>query len=238
MHAVQVKPDEELLHNLDSFHYTSEIDEALGPHTDTLRNMLEQGWESFPDIPACRATLEAKKKASTQEATTNRDMVREFGELDVIEQCQINNWIANHVPGARETPFLWQGKPMNAHAATLVIAKRHLQEIKLTPAYPHNPGSSQAALQYVLDEAWEYQMSMTNYKHADVDLEALTFLEQGMFENAAIAGIAGYDQWGLDAGDHQDYWNPYEGLPSHWRNGGFEPDNAEELLQVGISPLI
>jgi hypothetical protein len=23
-------------------------------------------------------------------------------------------------------------------------------------------------------------------------------------------------QWGLDAGDHQDAWNPYNGLPCHW----------------------
>ena len=33
---------------------------------------------------------------------------------------------------------------------------------------------------------------------------------------ALAAGIAGEYQWGLDAGDHQDAWNPYDGLPYHW----------------------
>ena len=31
-----------------------------------------------------------------------------------------------------------------------------------------------------------------------------------------VAGIAGEYQWGLDEGDHQDAWNPYDGLPDHW----------------------
>jgi len=29
-----------------------------------------------------------------------------------------------------------------------------------------------------------------------------------MFERSALAGIAGNYQWGLDAGDHQEGWNP------------------------------
>ncbi|KAG1755805.1 hypothetical protein EDB19DRAFT_1625105, partial [Suillus lakei] len=36
--------------------------------------------------------------------------------------------------------------------------------------------------------------------------------------------------WGLDAGNHQDGWDPYAGLPSHWnrkdRNEG-DPDYDE-----------
>ena len=31
-----------------------------------------------------------------------------------------------------------------------------------------------------------------------------------------LHGTAGDYQWGLDAGDHQDAYNPYDGLPDHW----------------------
>ncbi|KAJ7577596.1 hypothetical protein C8J56DRAFT_798500 [Mycena floridula] len=37
-----------------------------------------------------------------------------------------------------------------------------------------------------------------------------------MFTDSADAWKAGYYQWGLNAGPHQDGWNPYVGLPSHW----------------------
>ncbi|KAG1718478.1 hypothetical protein EDB19DRAFT_1837982 [Suillus lakei] len=42
-------------------------------------------------------------------------------------------------------------------------------------------------------------------------------------------------QRGLDAGNHQDSWDPYAGLPSHWnhedRNEG-DPDYDENELEV------
>ncbi|KAG2341399.1 hypothetical protein BDR05DRAFT_888265, partial [Suillus weaverae] len=42
-------------------------------------------------------------------------------------------------------------------------------------------------------------------------------------------------QWGLDAGSHQDGWDPYAGLPSHRnnedRNEG-DPDYDENELEV------
>ncbi|KAJ7665564.1 hypothetical protein B0H17DRAFT_951526 [Mycena rosella] len=50
--------------------------------------------------------------------------------------------------------------------------------------------------------------------NTDVDLECLSLLEEWMFECTDKAGIAGDEQWGLDAGHHQDCWVPYEGTPS------------------------
>ncbi|THU97222.1 hypothetical protein K435DRAFT_663093, partial [Dendrothele bispora CBS 962.96] len=43
----------------------------------------------------------------------------------------------------------------------------------------------------------------------DVDLEAITILERIMFDQSEKAGQAGNQQWGLDAGPHEDGWNPY-----------------------------
>ncbi|KAF9562489.1 hypothetical protein CPC08DRAFT_609038, partial [Agrocybe pediades] len=53
----------------------------------------------------------------------------------------------------------------------------------------------------------------------DVDKECLEAFEEIMFENSKLAGIAGNYQWGLDAGDHQDGWNPYAGLPEYFNHG-------------------
>ncbi|KAI0684260.1 hypothetical protein BC835DRAFT_1293395, partial [Cytidiella melzeri] len=49
---------------------------------------------------------------------------------------------------------------------------------------------------------------------------------------------AGWYQWGLDAGEHQESWDPYAGLPSHWNHGDFYPDNEDEVLKVSIALFI
>ncbi|KAF9540660.1 hypothetical protein CPC08DRAFT_612377, partial [Agrocybe pediades] len=50
----------------------------------------------------------------------------------------------------------------------------------------------------------------------DIDKECLEALEEIMFENSKLAAsITGNYQWGLDAGNHQDGWNPYTGLPEY-----------------------
>jgi hypothetical protein len=54
------------------------------------------------------------------------------------------------------------------------------------------------------------------WQEVDVERECLAKLEEEMFERSQAAGIAGEYQWGLDIGDHQDAWNPYDGLPDHW----------------------
>ena len=47
----------------------------------------------------------------------------------------------------------------------------------------------------------------------DVDKEAVAALEKQMFECSSNAGSAGNYQWGLDAGPHQNDWNPYKFVP-------------------------
>jgi hypothetical protein len=68
----------------------------------------------------------------------------------------------------------------------------------------------------------------------DVDRECLERLEEQMFERSAMAGVAGYFQWGLDAGDHQDCWDPYAVLPAHWNHEDRENSDGElEVSSVG-----
>ena len=55
-------------------------------------------------------------------------------------------------------------------------------------------------------------------------------LEELMFERSLAAGIAGYCQWGLDAGDHEDDWHPYGGRPSYWNHE--DRHDSESKIQV------
>ncbi|KAJ7576107.1 hypothetical protein C8J56DRAFT_729013, partial [Mycena floridula] len=50
----------------------------------------------------------------------------------------------------------------------------------------------------------------------DVDLEAISDLEELMFTQSADAGEAGFYQWGKKASAPQDNWDPYAGIPSEW----------------------
>ncbi|TFK42190.1 hypothetical protein BDQ12DRAFT_598866 [Crucibulum laeve] len=54
-----------------------------------------------------------------------------------------------------------------------------------------------------------------------------------MFENSIAAGVAGNQQWGLDASSHMDGWNPYLGLPSHWNH----KDRDESDSEVTVSTI-
>ena len=62
----------------------------------------------------------------------------------------------------------------------------------------------------------------------DVDKECLERLEEEMFERSALAGIAGNYQWGLDAGDHQEGWNPLAGTPEHWNHDDRDSSSEDE----------
>ena len=67
-------------------------------------------------------------------------------------------------------------------------------------------------------------------EEVDVERECLEKLDEEMFERSQAAGIAGGYQWGLDAGDHQDAWNPYHGLPYHWiHTDRLEIDDDEKV---------
>lgn len=55
-------------------------------------------------------------------------------------------------------------------------------------------------------------------------------LEDEMFEVSQRAEVAGFYQWGLDVGHHQDNWDPYANLPSNLNRGDFGHD--DDLLDI------
>ena len=73
--------------------------------------------------------------------------------------------------------------------------------------------------QDLLRMAWGIQINSDVklvWQEVDVKHECLAKLEKEMFECSLAAGIAGEYQWGLDTGEHQEAWNPYDSLPYHW----------------------
>ncbi|KIM35715.1 hypothetical protein M413DRAFT_14385 [Hebeloma cylindrosporum] len=78
---------------------------------------------------------------------------------------------------------------------------------------PRHENSSQRE---ILHKAWEVQFHgvPTILNEVDVDRECLESLEEEMFENTDRTGASRNinRQWGLDAGHHQDGWNPYVGM--------------------------
>ncbi|KAF8524098.1 hypothetical protein BU17DRAFT_43229 [Hysterangium stoloniferum] len=62
----------------------------------------------------------------------------------------------------------------------------------------------------------------------DVDKEVIGLLKHEMFETSKAAGPASFQQWGLDAGNHQNTWSPYSFVPYSWNECDIpEPEETE-----------
>lgn len=111
-----------------------------------------------------------------------------------------------------------------AHALTVFIA--HRLNIKYSSADQRLTSND------LIEKAWEVQTSGTVsdlFQDVDVDKECLAQFEELLFERSARAGVAGNRQWGLDIGEHQSCWDPYEGLPEIWNHEGLRVEDEEEL---------
>lgn len=208
-----------------SFPYTQGIETALRPHLATLSSLLE--WEpgqkthlSPSDVPVLKY-LQTSRTSSI--SATRNGVVPFVGDLDFSTRAQIHNWIFENVPGARTSFHQWVGRYTVAHAVTIFLAYRLRSE-----DHPED-------VKELLLRAWRVQTSAEEvgerYEAVDVDLECLRDFEKRLFECSEDAGEAGFQQWGLDAGDHQDGWDPYQNLPSDWEDG-WQPDDAEAILEV------
>jgi hypothetical protein len=58
------------------------------------------------------------------------------------------------------------------------------------------------------------------------DCEAIGLLGRRMFETSKATGKAGYQQWGLDAGNYQGKWIPY--ASEEWNLGDIAEAKEEE----------
>jgi len=84
---------------------------------------------------------------------------------------------------------------------------------------------------HILQTAWDIQRTATGSTEllstVDIERDCIQRLEEEMFEISAQAGVAGHYQWGLDAGYHQDNWNPYYDLPEEWNHGDRKGNDEE-----------
>ena len=182
-----------------------EVNEALQSHIDSLRELLRN-----PELADVRSV-------PAVEFLRNRDPLRTLipctGNLSVLERAQIANWFETHIAIDNKLRHRWLGLLPLAHTFTLFIRSQLLQNP------PRKTDMTKLSHQEQLEMAWEIQGNgdvKLLWQDVDVECECLAKLEEEMFERSEAAGIAGEYQWGLDAGDHQDAWNPYNGLPDHW----------------------
>ncbi|KAG2126967.1 uncharacterized protein EDB93DRAFT_1096830, partial [Suillus bovinus] len=215
-HAHEVPQHEDVIANFRHIPYSVYIGEALAPHSELLTNIFEQ-----PD-PAkmCNAVPVIGYLADLSEKTGRKHTTVPYcGDLSLTDCAQIANWVYHHIPGASKQIVNWLNCATYAHACTIVVAKRkknQLQEMAEDILTEPN---------VILQAAWlDLQLSYDlSAMDVDVDLKCLGILEQRMFKLSLAAGAAGNEQWGKDAGMHQDRWNPYEGLPEHWNHGDRDP---------------
>ena len=126
---------------------------------------------------------------------------------------------------------MWLGLLPLAHTFTLFITSQLLEKP------PPKTDMTKLSRQEQLKMAWEIQENGDEellWQEVDIERECLARLEEEMFERSQAAGIAGEYQWGLDVGDHQEAWNPYDGLPAHWNHADrLESNDEKNVSETG-----
>ncbi|KAF8956009.1 hypothetical protein BDZ97DRAFT_1764147 [Flammula alnicola] len=221
-HAMEIPTSEDILCDPSLIPFTTDIDNALLPSLDMLKKVLKKP-ENLDnrDIPA-KAWLEDQKKSLTE------TIVPFVGGLSIAERAKIANWFEVRVcEGDKKLRQYWLGFLPIAHAHTIFLSSRIRDTVK--DADEHE----------LLARAWKAQYAgdakATLLVDIDVDKECLESLKELMFERSSKAGIAGNCQWGLDAGDHQECWDPYQGIPSYWNYG--DRSESEGELEVRLQFL-
>ncbi|KAG1752795.1 hypothetical protein EDB19DRAFT_2035386 [Suillus lakei] len=217
-HAHDVPVGEDIIYSFHDVPYPPEMDNILAPHKFTIQYLISlPRLENIQHLPSWTSSTAAGKKS----------------------QAQVAHWIYDNFEEARETVVQWLGCAPFAHTLSIVLACNKRSILEADPSYPRD-GTTDAQEEFILEAAWatllEQTGRSTDVTHTDVDLECLSAFEQRLFEKSARSGSAGNFQWGLDAGNHQDSWDPYAGLPSHWNhedcNEG-DPDYDENELERG-----
>ena len=206
---------EDILADPSTIPYGAEVDKALSPARDRLREILL----SPDDVPS--EEVPAKKWLEDQKKSLTKTLIPFVGALSVSERAQIANWFETHISLTQDTRVLWLGRLPIAHAHTVFIAFRMHQD-------PHYKGL-RANLRELFSKAWEVQLTgaPTILNSIDIDAESMETLEEEMFEHSNRTGPSGNEQWGLDVGHHQDGWNPYSGVPKTWHEKKREGNEAE-----------
>ncbi|KAF9061883.1 hypothetical protein BDP27DRAFT_1428441 [Rhodocollybia butyracea] len=155
-------------------------------------------------------------------------------------------WFNSQTPGSPKIPFFCGEHTSNpatwdlplAHSRTLLVAHRYQAEFLAMDNCPDSTNKAQLE-EFLINMAWSRLDKYTGLSldgkfqidPIDVDYEAMIHLDRAMFDWSAQAGVSGNEQWGLDAGMHEDNWYPY-GLSAPERNGN-EREGSESEIQPG-----
>jgi hypothetical protein len=238
MLACLLPEDEDILSNPQSIAYTDRIDKALAPHLDILLKLLDNP-DLVPssEVPA-KACLESEakqKKRLAKQAKISPTWSKALaynGGLSIFDLAGINNWFYNRVPEAKSRGLEWFERLPIAHARTCFLL--YLNRSVFIKKLECTGDSDDIHESQLLQLAWEKQVADSKLaKSADVDREAVEALEKKMFECSLDAGPAGNNQWGLDAGPHQNNWQPYALIPLEWNDGTYTQESDSET-QVRI----
>ncbi|TFY51691.1 hypothetical protein EVJ58_g10434 [Rhodofomes roseus] len=214
-----------------SYPFSPEIDQALSPHIDVLTTLVHDSEPDpdaqYPEIPALDAVRIAKSKAR-ESAALKAGVIADRGNATVADFGRIINWVYTQIPGAKDTMHTWLGRVPTAHAVTLLILSRYRSEFTRHPIFALKVTDSEKD-QYLLRQAWMRQLLDVNEEGmiCDVDQECLCSFEQRLFAWSPDASASCHEQWGLDAGDHQEKWFPYQGLPPEWGGPGTDGNDSD-----------
>ncbi|KAJ7572400.1 hypothetical protein C8J56DRAFT_1068918 [Mycena floridula] len=214
-HAYHVPVLENLLLDLGDF--TEEIEAALRPHHRLLEDLVLRldTIPYNPDIPVIAWQAGQFSLESAIGAGASQLSALFVGGMSLADLSGITNWIRTQIGGSYASENVWSspGSLAHAHARTLLDAHRNRQ-VYLAADLASDRTPAQ----------------VTN---VDVDREALSNLEAAMFEDSNEAGRAGNSQWGLDAGYHQDYWNPYYDLLPEWSYDDHDRVEVDQDFEQG-----
>jgi hypothetical protein len=227
VHACQIQSAEDILSDPFSTPFTPEIDLALTPFIDILK-MLLLNPERVDD-----ANCPAKDYLAGKGLSLTETLVDSVGDINFLDRARVSNWFQVRIIDDKKIfAHAWLGRLPMAHALTILLASRLHYRIIQDPEFPIS-GSDEEKDRFAMQHAWNYQQTKIYgdaWIEIDVDHQCLEHLEMQMFERSARAGISGHWQWGLDTGTHQDGWNPYTGLPTHWYHD--DREGSESELQV------
>ncbi|KAJ7580069.1 hypothetical protein C8J56DRAFT_795369, partial [Mycena floridula] len=232
-HAHHVPVLENLLLDLGDF--TEEIEAALRPHHRLLEDLVLRldTIPYNPDIPVIALQAGQFSLESPIGAGASQLSALFVGGMSLADLSGITNWIRTQIGGSYASENVWSspGSLAHAHARTLLDAYRNRQ-VYLAADLASDRTPAQIT-KYVLKCAWKsMQTRCLSNDSVDVDREALSNLEAAMFEDSNEAGRAGNSQWGLDAGYHQDYWNPYYDLLPEWSYDDHDRVEVDQDFEV------
>ena len=180
-----------------------EVDGFLCLHLDVLMDLYSKDRSRSQDkidVPVMRAYFEQRRV--TRNALYH-DAVNTSNNLTYYERAMVCHWLHDNLGEEARTPkgiLKWMCTPVSAHAYTLYTCGVRCMGDDL-----------QGAFNVMMD--FESRRSLFS---TDPERETLERFEEWIFSNTDKYGDAGLRQWGLDSGDHQHKWDPYDALPAEW----------------------